>query len=90
MIFINVKGVINLKNINWNIGINMNDPITAKAFIGSSSVAIFNPNTSINPGPATVVMPLLVNPIKNIKISKVVFVVENIPIILIMKSTIIK
>lgn len=85
---INLNGVKKLRKINCKIGTKTIDPITAKAFIGKSYVAIFNPNTSINPGPATVDIPLLVKPRKNINIIKVGFVVEKMPNNLIIESTI--
>lgn len=86
--FINLNGVKKLKKISCKIGTNIIDPITANAFIGSNYVAILSPNTSINPGPEIVDMPLLVNPRKNINIIKVGFVEEKIPNNLIMRSTV--
>ena len=84
---INLNGVKKLKNINCRIGTKIIDPITANAFIGNNYVATLSPNTSINPGPEMVDIPLLVNPRKNINIIKVGFVVEKMPNNLTTRST---
>ncbi len=85
-VFINWKGVIMFKKINWSIGTHTIGLITAKALIGNSYVATFSPNTSTNPGPAIVDIPLLVNTRRIIRVSKAGLELEKIPIILNTKS----
>ena len=88
--FMNWNGLINFKKISWRIGTQINDPITAKALIGRSSVPICNPNSSMIPGPEIVDMPLLVKPSPNISNKSVSLFVEKMPIILMIVSTMTK
>lgn len=44
-IVINLEGVRKLRKMTCRIGISRNDPMTARALMGSSYVAILSPNT---------------------------------------------